>query len=50
MRPVFAQYYEEHKEIPYGFANTKPGNGHLNKLGHRLVAETLITYIEEVMP
>lgn len=50
MRPVFTQYYEEHKEIPYGFANTKPGNGHLNKLGHRLVAETLITYIEEVMP
>lgn len=49
MRPVFVEHYENNKEIPYGFANTRPGNGHLNTLGHRLIAETLIPYIEEVM-
>ncbi len=49
MRPVFVEHYENEKEIPYGFANTKPGNGHLNKLGHRLIADSLIPYIEEVM-
>lgn len=49
MRPVFVEHYEKTREIPYGFADTKPGNGHLNKLGHRLIAESLIPYIEEVM-
>lgn len=49
MRPVFVEHYEDEKEIPYGFANTKPGNGHLNALGHRLIADSLIPYIEEVM-
>lgn len=49
MRPAFVEHYEKEKETPYGFANTKPGNGHLNKVGHRLIAESLIPYIEEVM-
>ena len=49
MRPVFVEHYEKTQEIPYGFANTRPGNGHLNPLGHRLIAESLIPYIEEVM-
>lgn len=49
MRPVFVEHYEKTQEIPYGFSDTKPGNGHLNELGHRLIAESLIPYIEEVM-
>ncbi len=49
MGPVYLEYYENDKSLPYGFANTKPGNGHLNELGHRLIAETLIPYIEEVV-
>jgi hypothetical protein len=49
MRPVFVEYYNLHQELPYGFANTRPGNGHLNKLGHRLIAEALIPYLEEAM-
>jgi hypothetical protein len=49
MRPVFVEYYTKETKLPYGFANTKPGNGHLNKLGHKLVAESLIPCIEEVM-
>lgn len=49
MRPIFLEHYENEKEIPYGFANTKPGNGHLNKLGHCLIANSLIPYIEEVI-
>ena len=49
MRPAFVEYYEHNKEVPYGFSNTKPGNGHLNKLGHRLIAEALIPYIKEAL-
>jgi hypothetical protein len=29
---------------PRGFSNTRPGSGHLNEKGHRLVAETLAEY------
>ena len=49
MRPVFVEYYNLHQELPYGSVNTRPGNGHLNKLGHRLIAEALIPYLEEAM-
>lgn len=49
MRPVFVEHYNNKKEVPYGFANTKPGNGHLNSLGHRLIADSLIPYIEEAV-
>ena len=48
MRPIFVEHYAQHKEIPYGFANTKPGNGHLNELGHRLIAEAVSERIKEV--
>lgn len=49
MRPIFAEHYAQHREIPYGFSNTKPGNGHLNALGHRLIAEAVSQQIREVM-
>lgn len=49
MRPVFLDYYENENVLSYGFSNTKPGNGHLNVTGHRLIAETLIPLVEEVM-
>lgn len=46
MGQIFEQWYYEHRQLPYGFCNTAPGTGHLNKVGHRLIADTLIEYIE----
>lgn len=42
---IFA--YKENFEFSYGFSNTKPGEGHLNKIGHRIIAETIYTKINE---
>lgn len=46
MGPIFEQWYYEHRQLPYGFCNTAPGTGHLNKVGHQLIADALIEYIE----
>lgn len=45
--PRFARLYETERKLPYGFANTTPGEGHLNALGHRILAEEIISYLEE---
>ena len=31
--------YAESCQLPYGFVNTTPGEGHMNKVGHRLFAQ-----------
>lgn len=36
-------YSNEHK-VPYGFNNTAPLKGHLNKYGHSIVADRLLEY------
>lgn len=36
--------------FPRGFANTRPSEGHLNALGHRLVAEAIVADIEATAP
>lgn len=46
MGSVFEQWYYEHRQLPYGFCNTAPGTGHLNKVGHQLIADALIEFIE----
>ena len=46
--PRFARLYETERQLPYGFANTTPGSGHLNALGHRILAEEIISYLEEL--
>ena len=38
--------YAESSRLPYGFANTTPGVGHMNKLGHRLFAQEVYETIE----
>lgn len=38
--------YEANYTIPYGFANTSPGDGHLNADGHRISAELIYKYME----
>ncbi len=35
------------KRLPYGFMNTAPGSGHLNRYGHSIVAELLLEEIKD---
>lgn len=46
MQPIFEDNYCRTGKLPYGFANSSPGNGHLNKVGHKIVAETLHDYLK----
>ncbi len=45
----FLEYYSENKRLPYGFFNTTLGTGHLNRLGHRIIADEIIDYLEGVI-
>lgn len=49
MGPYFEREYTESQKLPYGFSNTSPNAGHLNQTGHELIAEAIISYIEEHM-
>lgn len=40
--------YKKNYEFSYGFSNTVPGEGHLNKTGHRIIAETIYEKINEM--
>ncbi|MGL4609348.1 MAG: SGNH/GDSL hydrolase family protein [Trueperaceae bacterium] len=46
MLPDYARLYKETHKIAHGFANTKPGIGHINDLGHTLIAERLAETIK----
>jgi hypothetical protein len=39
-------YNTQHK-LPYGFANTSPGNGHMNSWGHKLFAQAVYEAVKE---
>jgi hypothetical protein len=41
----FLDLYLEHHLLSSGFDNTVPGEGHINKEGHRLIAEQLILFL-----
>lgn len=41
MSDVFLKAYEEDHIIPYGFNNTTPGAGHINRAAHRMMAGEL---------
>lgn len=43
----FLQAYEERQEIPYGFYNVTMGEGHLNKYGHKMIADRLYELISK---
>ena len=45
MSKDFLQAYEERKEVPYGFHNVTMGQGHLNKYGHKMIADRLYDLI-----
>lgn len=37
----FQQDYRKNAHVPYGFYNTTMGSGHINKWGHRVIAQAL---------
>jgi hypothetical protein len=41
LRPDFVTQYSQMHEPAHGFANTQPGTGHMNALGHKIAAERL---------
>lgn len=43
----FVDYYEKNHEVPYGFFNTTLGTGHLNEVGHRIISDEVIDYLED---
>lgn len=45
---AFLEHYNQYHELPYGFANTTPGSGHLNEVGHQIMANAILEYMEEV--
>lgn len=47
MSERFLQEYEESYILPYGFVNTKVGEGHLNQYGHAMIADELYKLIGE---
>lgn len=47
MRAPFAGLYQRQHKIPYGFANTQYGTGHMNSYGHDLTSDVLVDYFRE---
>lgn len=47
MSERFVNEYNENYILPYGFINTSVGSGHLNKYGHKMIAEELYRVIKE---
>lgn len=48
MQESFVEAYNCDYILPYGFTNSSIASGHLNKHGHRLIAEELYNVLEEV--
>lgn len=46
--PRFLNVYDSEHLLPYGFTNTSPGGGHMNKIGHRIFAEEVCKAIREM--
>ncbi len=50
LHDAFVRHYDATGEFPRGFPNSRPGDGHLNVVGHRLIAEALFDYLENTRP
>ena len=48
MEKDYEQLYEREHRLPYGFINTAVGVGHLNKYGHKTVADRLAEVIRSL--
>lgn len=47
VQDAFQKAYDEKREVPYGFENTAFGEGHLNRYGHRILAQALYPLLKE---
>jgi lysophospholipase L1-like esterase len=47
--PDFAELYKTEHKTAHGFANTQPGMGHINALGHQIVAERLVQALSPML-
>jgi hypothetical protein len=47
MTEPFEKLYNEQHRLAHGFINTGVGVGHLNKYGHEVIADTLVSVINE---
>ena len=43
---AYIREYAESCRLPYGFTNTTPGEGHMNRVGHRLFAQEVCETIK----
>ncbi|MBQ3075704.1 MAG: SGNH/GDSL hydrolase family protein [Clostridia bacterium] len=43
----FIDHFNHTYQLPYGFSNTTMGSGHLNKVGHELIADELYKHFTE---
>lgn len=48
MANIFRANYDAERVLPFGFCNSKVGAGHLNREGHRMIAEALAARIGEL--
>jgi hypothetical protein len=46
MRDDYIQVFKNEHKVSHGFANSQPGMGHINALGHLLIANTLTKMIQ----
>ena len=42
----FLDYFKKTGRFPRGFFNSRPGSGHLNAAGHRIVAKAITRHIK----
>ena len=47
MSDDFIEEYMESSRLPHGFMNTSVGTGHLNRTGHKLIANHLFEVLVE---
>lgn len=45
MGPRFIAGYLDHRILPRGFPTSTPGKGHLNKYGHNMIAEEIVSAV-----
>ena len=48
MSSRFQDEYTKNHILPYGFINTSVGSGHLNRYGHKMIAEELYKLIQRI--
>jgi GDSL-like Lipase/Acylhydrolase family len=48
MRQDYVNYYHKFYQPAQGFNNTRPGHGHINEIGHKLITKRLVPVLERM--